>query len=80
MQPPQLYTSKEIAQFLAVSEPALAKWRERGTGPRAIRVKGSIRYRAVDIVDWLREQNPGIEFTVFAQPGEVHGKSELARE
>ncbi|MCB0055658.1 MAG: helix-turn-helix domain-containing protein [Anaerolineae bacterium] len=42
-----------VAERLAVSPETLRTWRERGKGPRAIKVIGQWRYREADVAEWL---------------------------
>lgn len=48
-----LMTSKEVADYLKVSEKTLENWRKRGTGPRFSRLGVLIRYQRVDVEQYL---------------------------
>lgn len=48
-----LLTERELAQFLRKSIEAVRKGRWRGTGPRHLRIAGSIRYRRSDVEKYL---------------------------
>jgi excisionase family DNA binding protein len=48
-----LLTVSEAAAFLKVPAATLYSWRQRGIGPRAIRVGKYLRYRRAAILDWL---------------------------
>jgi predicted DNA-binding transcriptional regulator AlpA len=50
-----LLTAAEAAAFLKVPVATLYSWRQRGIGPRAIRVGKYLRYRRAAILDWLDE-------------------------
>ena len=47
---------KETAARLGVEASTLANWRWSGRGPRHIKVGGRVRYRLVDIAEWLDSQ------------------------
>ena len=49
----KLLTVDEIAEYLQVSKPLLAKWRSYGGGPIYIKIGGSVRYKESDIVDFV---------------------------
>ena len=48
-----LLTSDEVARYLKVSKPSLAKWRAYGGGPIYIKIGGSVRYKEKDIIDFV---------------------------
>lgn len=49
-----LVTTKVAAEMLGISYNTLWLWRRQGTGPRSIKVgKQRVRFRLVDIKDWL---------------------------
>ena len=48
-----LLTPDQLAEMLSVSTKTLDRWRRGGTGPACIQVGGSVRYRAVDVEEWL---------------------------
>ena len=50
----RLFTPKEAAHFLRVSESWLAKARMRGDGPTYIKVGRSIRYTETALLLWMR--------------------------
>lgn len=49
----KLLTADELATYLKVSKPLLAKWRSYGGGPIFIKVGGSVRYRESDVIDFI---------------------------
>ncbi|MBW4053651.1 MAG: helix-turn-helix domain-containing protein [Proteobacteria bacterium] len=49
----RLLAASEVAERFGRSEVALAKMRMNGTGPRFVKIGGTIRYRASDIEDFL---------------------------
>lgn len=54
--PEELFTSKQLADFLKVGERLPESWRLQGTGPRYIRVggrRGRVVYRWADIATYL---------------------------
>ena len=50
---PHLISTPELAAQLGLAEITLRKWRVYGSGPRFVRLGGSVRYRAEDIDAWL---------------------------
>lgn len=53
---PRLWTTKETAAFLGISERALIRRRQRGTGPDFITMGRTIRYAPRDVGRWLEAQ------------------------
>jgi len=51
----ELLTSEEVATYLKVSVKTVVDWRYRGTGPKAVAVGRSVRYRKADLTAWLAE-------------------------
>lgn len=56
---PELSTRPELAGFLGVGVPTLARWVVEGRGPRLTKVGHAARYRKGDIIAWLDEQAVG---------------------
>ena len=52
----QLLTVKELAEFLGVPVATLYQWRYRREGPPGFRVGRYVRYRRVDVVEWIELQ------------------------
>lgn len=50
---PRLWTPRELAAYLQVSEPQLAQWRYQRLGPAFIKTGGLVRYAPADIERWL---------------------------
>ena len=50
-----LISTPELAAQLGLAEITLRKWRVYGSGPRFVRLGGSVRYRAEDIDAWLAQ-------------------------
>lgn len=46
--------TEQAARALGVPRATLAQWRCRGVGPRYIRLEGSIRYLAADLIEYVR--------------------------
>ncbi len=46
-------TTKELSEKLRLDGSTLARWRETGKGPPYYEIGGSIRYKAIDIDQWL---------------------------
>lgn len=49
----KLLTESEAAQFLTVSVAALRAWRFRGKGPLYLKLGAAVRYRPVDLQQYL---------------------------
>lgn len=41
--------------MLEVSVKTVQRWRQRGTGPRAIKREGIVRYLVRDVQDWVEQ-------------------------
>ena len=53
----KLMTSKEVAEYLGVSEGTMYEYRALGTGPTYIRLGGRlVRYHLSDVKAWLDKQ------------------------
>ena len=53
----KLMTSKEVAEYLGVSECTMYEYRALGTGPTYIRLGGRlVRYHLSDVNAWLDKQ------------------------
>ena len=52
----QLFTTKETAARIGMSESWLAHARQNGTGPRFLKLGWNVRYRVEDVDAWLEEQ------------------------
>ena len=52
----RLMTSKEVAEYLKISESLLNGYRADGTGPVYLKLGRLVRYRLEDIERWLAEQ------------------------
>lgn len=49
----RLWRSKDLAEFLDVSEATLSRWRQRGIGPACIAIGGVARYRPGAVRAWV---------------------------
>jgi len=49
----QLWTIKELADFLRVPVDTIYKWRAAGEGPRGLRIGRYVRFREEDVLAWL---------------------------
>jgi excisionase family DNA binding protein len=52
----RLMTLTGLSDMLGVPVATLYGWRHRGEGPRGYRVGRHVRYRRVEVEDWLRTQ------------------------
>lgn len=50
---PTLLTARQAAEYLGIRVQTLYDWRYKGTGPRSIKAGGSIRYSALDLLEWI---------------------------
>jgi excisionase family DNA binding protein len=53
----RLWTEQETAEYLHVAVGTLRRWRAEGTGPPALRVGRTIRYRRSDVDAWVERQS-----------------------
>ena len=49
----RLLSVDEVAEVLGVPVTTLYQWRHKGVGPVGLRVGRHLRYRAVDISEWI---------------------------
>lgn len=54
--PPPLLSTSELATFLGVPVATIYAWRQKGCGPKGIRIGRHVRYRKEDVDTWLRRQ------------------------
>jgi excisionase family DNA binding protein len=52
----RLWTEQETAAYLNVAVGTLRRWRAEGSGPPALRVGRTIRYRRSDVDRWLERE------------------------
>jgi excisionase family DNA binding protein len=57
--PHQLWTVRDVAEFLGIPRKTLYQWRNRGYGPRGRRVGRHLRYDPDDVRSWFAEQSDG---------------------
>jgi len=52
-----LFTESQTAQYLNFTPRCLQAWRQRGGGPKYVRISSrAIRYRKIDLDDWIEER------------------------
>ncbi|WP_067783560.1 helix-turn-helix domain-containing protein [Actinomyces vulturis] len=51
----EIYTSKEAAKLLKVSEGTLRNWRYDGVGPAFFKCGRAVRYRQEDLEEWIEK-------------------------
>ena len=49
-----LLQSRDVAEFLRVSELTVKKWRHEGKGPPFRKIGRIVRYEESEVIDWLR--------------------------
>lgn len=52
----QFLSPEGLAEYLGLPLGTIYTWRQRGTGPRGIKVGRHVRYRRADVERWLEEQ------------------------
>ena len=50
---PKLLSTKELARVLNMSHRSLENMRQRGVGPKFIKVGRTVRYAFEDVLDWI---------------------------
>lgn len=65
---PRLMTTNELAGYLGVKPQTIRDWRVRGRGPRATKFLGSVRYAALDVLEWIEQS--GADGTERTEPRE----------
>jgi hypothetical protein len=53
---PQLLTEEDASRLLRLAPATLRNMRTKGRGPFFIKVGGLVRYRHVDLVDWIESR------------------------
>lgn len=53
---PDLLKTAEVAAMCRVEESTIRWWRHVRTGPPSFKVNGAVRYRRVDVEQWLARQ------------------------
>jgi excisionase family DNA binding protein len=51
-----LISAQELAEYLAVPVKTLYAWRYRRQGPPGLRVGKHLRYRRIDINEWIEQR------------------------
>ena len=49
----KMLTPKELAKYLGIATHTLSTYRMCGTGPKYIKLGRVIRYKFVDVLDWI---------------------------
>lgn len=53
----QLLTEAQAADLICYSQRALQNWRQRGGGPKYVKVSArSIRYQRRDVLEWIEQR------------------------
>jgi predicted site-specific integrase-resolvase len=50
---PELMSQDEVSALLDVNVPTLANWRSAGKGPKFVKLCGRVRYRKVDVEEFI---------------------------
>lgn len=50
------FTAGEVCDFLRISRKTLTNWRQRGIGPRALKIGGQLRFSDEDLNEFLSER------------------------
>ncbi len=51
-----LISAQELAEYLAVPVATIYAWRYRRQGPPGLRVGKHLRYRSIDVNEWIESQ------------------------
>ncbi len=51
--PDRLLSVGDLSELLQVPVGTIYQWRQRGEGPKGIRIGGHLRYDPVDVAGWL---------------------------
>ena len=51
-----LMTTDELSEFLQIPRATIYRWRQQGTGPKAVVVGKHLRWRRSDVDAWLDRQ------------------------
>lgn len=52
----KILTTREAADFCRLSKPTLERFRITGHGPTYLKLGGAVRYRQLDLDDWLESR------------------------
>lgn len=52
----KLLTIEEVADLLGVPMKTIYAWRQRGLGPRGIRVGRYLKFRPIDVAQWIDDK------------------------
>jgi excisionase family DNA binding protein len=52
----QLWTINQLSEFLQVPVKTIRGWREKREGPRGLRIGKHLRFRRMDVLEWLENQ------------------------
>ena len=76
---PKFLRAREVAEWLGISEQALAQDRFRGDGIPYVRIGSRVRYRMADLVEYVEKntvipgtQTPVVPTELAKQPARVH--------
>jgi predicted DNA-binding transcriptional regulator AlpA len=64
---------KYLARSLAVSLSTVRRWRQFGSGPKFVRFGKSVRYRLVDVEEWVAAKPRAATETAGSVSREVSG-------
>jgi excisionase family DNA binding protein len=51
--PPLLVSAADLAELLAVSVATIRRWDAAGRLPQPVRIGGAVRWRTIDVTNWL---------------------------
>lgn len=55
----KLLSPTDLAEYLKVPRATVYAWRNKGTGPRTLKIGRHLRFRWSDVQAWLTEQEGG---------------------
>jgi predicted DNA-binding transcriptional regulator AlpA len=51
----ELMTQHELAALLNISTATMANWRSAGKGPRYVKLGGKVKYRKIDVEEFIND-------------------------
>ncbi len=55
--PDPYWGPEQVSEFYGVPVGTLYQWRQKGTGPKAVRIGKHLRYRRSDVLAWPAEDD-----------------------
>lgn len=55
----QLLNEIEVGEWLGYKPATVRRWRQKGTGPKFLKLGTAVRYREADVMEWIERQSEG---------------------